>query len=138
MAVGAEPEAQDHVIARSREIVVVLDQVIVNATTERISRALGVGAFRHFTLYLRIGSTGSGSHIVQVIPQFLEPRSGIWHDFRQGIFASLVFEDTVHATERQYVYRGDNLGREMRVRLEGTNTTGSLYFTVSAAVELYN
>ena len=138
MSQGAGPEAQDHSIVRTEEVVQLLDQVAVNASDPEPSRSVQSGPFRHFALFLRIKSAGTGAHIFQVIPQFLEPRSGVWHDYLEGLFASLFFEDTVHATERTYVFRGDCLGREFRVRLAGTSTTGSLYFTVSAAVELYN
>ena len=144
MVQGAQPEFQDHALVRSEEIVVLHDQVVVDDTTPRNSAGLQVGPFRHFALYLRVKSTGTDDHVVQVIVQFLEPRSGLWHDYLQGLFASLHFEDVVHATERQYVFHGDCLGRELRVQLVGTTITSgsqtptsSLYYTVSAAVELY-
>jgi len=134
----AGPALQDSALVRSEEIRRLLDQVVVGATTTRISDPVQCGPFRRFTLYLRIKSTGTGTHVVQVIVEFLDRWSGKWHQYNQGPFASLFYEDTATATEVDDVYEGMCAGREMRVRLVGTNTTSSLYFTMSVAVEFFN
>jgi hypothetical protein len=141
-----QPEPQDHIIARSKEILVLHDQVLVNSATPLFSRPVQCGPYRHFALYLRIKYTGTAdTNVVQIIPQFLEPNSGVWHSHLEGIWASMYMEDTVHTTERSYIFTGDCLGREFRVQLlggkassTGNNPTTSRYYTVSVAVEFYN
>ena len=139
MVQGAEPEVQDHVLVRSEEIVRLIDQRILSDVLGTITSAgLVAGPFRHFTLYLRIASSGTGAQIVQFYIEFLEPRSGRWHRYLQGLFASLVYEDTVTATEVDEAFSGDVAGRDFRVVAVGTGVSDSLKFTVSAAVEFWN
>lgn len=132
------PEKQDEALVRSDEVLRLIDQEVVGALATRISRDVECGPYRRFALYLRIASTGTGTHVVQVIVEFLEPQSMKWHTYNQGLFASLYYEDTVTATEKDDVYEGLCAGRRMRVRLVGTNTSASLYFTISVAVEFFN
>lgn len=143
---GHTPDPQNGLVERSEEVIRLHDQVLVNDALARYSNGIPVGPFRKFALYLRIKYTGSAdTNVVQVIPQFLEPNSGVWHDHLEGIWASMYFEDTVHTTERDYVFTGDCIGREFRVELlggkassSGNVPTASNYYTVSAAVEFYN
>lgn len=142
----SRPDVQDHLLIRSEGVELLHDQVPVNDAIARYSRGVQVGPFKHFSLYLRIKYTGSAdTNMVWGLPQFLDPNSGLWHDYRQGIFASLTFEDTVHTTERDYIFTGDCVGREFRVQLLGDKAlstgnvpTSSNYYTVSAAVEFFN
>jgi len=134
---GQAPVQQDSDVFRSQNILVLWDQLVVNDTVERYSEACQVGSFRKFALYLRVYAETTPTTL-QLVPQFLEPRSGLWHDMLQGIFASLFFEDTVHNTERQYVFHGDCAGREFRLKAVGVGTASSTYFILSAAVEFYN
>ena len=138
MVQKSTPAAVDSAIVRSKGIRRLLDQVVVGAVITRISDPVETAPFRHFTLYLRIKSTGTGAHVLRAVLEWLEPASGLWHAYNQDLFASLYYEDTATATEVDDVFSGDCVGREMRVRLVGTSTTSSLYFTVSAAVEFYN
>ncbi len=142
----ATPESQDDIIARSKDIIVLHDAIVVGDAIDHPSKGVQVGPFRKFTLYLSILYTGTAdTNVVQVIPQFLEPNTGVWCDHLEGIWASMFFEDTVHTTQRNYVFTGDCVGREFRVNLlggkassSGNNPTSSRYYTVSAAVEFYN
>ena len=134
----AGPALQDSALVRSEEILRLIDQEVVGATATRISRDVECGPFRRFVLYVRVKSTGTGTHIVQFVVEFLDRWSGLWHTYNQGLFASLYYEDTVTATEKDDCFEGFCLGRRMRVRLVGTNTSASLYFTVSVAVEFFN
>ena len=135
---GATPELQSGVLVRSEQIVSLFDQVVVNATQTRTSTAVQSGPFRNFALYLTIDSTGVDDHILQVIVEFLNPRTGKWHRYLQDLFASLFYEDTVVAAEVSEVFTGKVLGEAMRVVLVGTATTGSLLFTVDVGVEFFN
>ncbi len=128
----------DTKVRRPRRIEVLLDQrVLDDAPTSVTSDALPVEDYRRFALYLRTLSAGAPT-TVQYIVEFLEPRSGKWHRYNEGVFASLYYEDTATATEQDDIYVGYCLGRALRVRAVGTGTTASLTFTVSVAVELFD
>ena len=136
-AIG-RPEKQDEALVRSDEVLRLIDQEVVGALATRISRDVECGPYRRFALYLRLDSTGTDTHVVQVIVEFLDPQSMKWHQYNQGPFAALYYEDLDTATEKDDCYEGFCVGRRMRVRLVGTNTSASLYFTVSVAVEFFN
>ncbi len=70
--------------------------------------------------------------------QFLNPRTGQWHTYKQGLFASLYWEDTDVANVVQEMFSGECAGREMRLKITGAGTSSSAYFTISASVEFYN
>lgn len=130
------PEAPS--VRRPRRIEVLLDQrVLDDAPTSVTSDALPCEDYRRFALYLRTKSAGAPT-TVQYIVEFLEPRSGVWHKYNEGVFASLYYEDTAVATEQDDIYVGYALGRALRVRAVGTGTTASLTFTCSVAVELFD
>ncbi len=138
MVQGAEPEVQDRTLVRSEELVRLFDKVVVNATQTRESPAVQSGPFRRFALYLQIDSAGVDDHTLQVVIEYLNPHTGLWHRYLQGIFASLFYEDTVTASEVNEVFDGLVMGKAMRVTLLGTSTTASLTFTVSVGVEFFN
>jgi hypothetical protein len=131
------PVDQRTLVARSEGIIPLIDQVVLDdAPTSYTSRAIPCGAYRHFGLYLRIKSASTPT-TVQIFVDFLDELSGLWHVYKQGLFASLIYEDQDVATEQQEIFNGDLAGRSMRVRAVGTGTTSAATFTVSAAVELW-
>ena len=132
-----EPVSQADIKVRSKEPLLLLDKALVGSVTSYNSDGVHVSPYRHFVVYLRILSGGTGAQVLQVIPQFLEPESGKWHDYLEGVWASAFWEDVDTATEKDVVLHGDCVGREFRLRLVGTSTSSSLTFTVSAAVEFY-
>lgn len=132
-----KPFLYDDILARSSDIVQLFDTEQVIDTNERISPSLECGAFRHFTLYLDIDSTGSPTTL-QIKAQFLNRTTGKWHTYKQSLFASLFYEDTDVASGVKEMFNGDCAGREFRITLTGVGTTSSAYFTVSASVEFYN
>ena len=69
--------------------------------------------------------------------QFLGRPGGTWHTYKQGLFASLFYEDQDTANGIAESFSGDVAGRTMRFRAVGTDTTAVNMFTVSAAVEFY-
>lgn len=135
MVTHAGPTSQDHAIIRSERQATLIDQVVLNAVvTSFTSPQVLTGPYRKFTLYLRIKSSGAPT-TVQFIVEFLSERSGKWHTYKQGLFASLYYEDADTATEVDEMFSGDCAGRAMRIRAVGTGTSATLTFTVSASVE---
>lgn len=124
-------------LVRSEDVVQLFDQKAINDTTEQLSDGLPCREFREFLLYLGIDSTGAPTTL-QVKIQFLDPWSGKWHTYKQGLFASLFYEDTDTANGIYECFSGECAGREMRVTLTGVGTSGSAYFTVDSAVEFRN
>ena len=131
------PVRQDDALYRSKNIVQLLDAFALISTTPKESPGVACHAFRRFTLYLAIDSTGEPTTI-HVEIEFLDPWSGKWHTFKQGLFAALYYEDTDTASGIYEMFTGECLGRNMRIKLTGVGTTGAVYFTVSAAVEFFN
>lgn len=133
-----EASIKDRVLVRSKEILVLADQRVLSAApTSFTTQGVPVQAFRNFTLYLRILSASTPTTI-QFFVEFLEPRSGLWHRYVQGLFASLIYEDTITATEINEVFSGDCAGREMRVVAVGVGTDATKKFTFSIAAEFWN
>src|SRR3990167_2764088 len=125
-------------VRRPRRIEVLIDQVVLDdAPTAYTSRSVQTEDYRRFALYLRTKSASTPT-TVQYIVEFLEPESGVWHKYNEGVFASLYYEDTAVATEQDDIYTGYCLGRAPRGRAGGAGTTSSATFTVSAAVELFD
>ena len=124
-------------LVRSEDIVQLFDRLKVNNTTERLSDALPCREFREFLLYVYIDSTGAPTTL-QIKVQYLDRWTGKWHTYKQGLFASLFYEDTDVASGVHECFSGEVMGREMRVTLTGVGTTGSAYFNVSVAVEFRN
>lgn len=135
---GQRPEKFDDSIFRSRGILQLFDQKVINDTVARLSEPLQVGGFRHFTIYIKLKSTGTDVHTIHIEPLFLEPSTGCWHTYKQGLFAALFYEDTDCATAICEVFNGDCAGRDFRVKITGVDTTSLLYFTINVAVEFWN
>lgn len=124
-------------VYRPQEPIQLFDDKVISNTTEQVSDAVDCGPYRHFALYLDIDSTSTPTTL-QIKVQFLDRWSGKWYTFKQGLFASLYYEDTDVASGVQEMFQGMCAGRAMRVTLTGVGTSSSAYFTVSVAVEFYN
>lgn len=131
------PELQDKVLYRNRETIQVFDRFDVINTTEQKSADVECGPYRHFGLFLFIDSTGTPTTL-QVKVQFLDRWTGRWYTYKQGPFASLFWEDGDTASGIAECFRDQCLGRAIRITLTGVGTSGSAYFTVSAALEFWN
>ncbi len=134
---GHVPVLMDEAVWRSKAVVDIFTEHNIDDTTERFSESIYCAGFRSFTLYLEIDSTTTPTTL-QVKVQFLNPNSGQWHTYKQGLFAALFWEDTDVADGVREMFSGDAAGREMRITLTGVGTTGSAYFTVSASVEFHS
>lgn len=138
MSKSTRPVRQDDALYRSEDVVQLADQKVFNAAlTTLITESLPVGGFRHFTLYLKMLSSGSPTTLHYEV-QFLESTSNEWHTYKQGPFAALYYEDEDTATETKECFVGDCAGRRMRLKITAVGTAAAKTFTVSAAVEFYN
>ena len=128
----------DETTARSEDQLRLIGQLVLNAvTTSHNSDGILCGAFRKFALHVRVLSAGTPT-TVQFIVQFLNEVDGLWSTYKQGLFASLFYEDADTATEVRECFIGDVLGRQMRVRVVGVGTDAANTFTVSAVLELWH
>ena len=132
-----EPVLFGEALYRTEDPIQLFDKKSVVDTTEQISDDVPCHAFRHFTLYVGIDSTGAPTTL-QVKVQFLDRYTGKWHTLRQGLFASLFYEDTDTASGIYEVFHGLCAGRDLRVTLTGVGTTSSAYFTTDISVEMFN
>jgi len=131
------PVLQDDALYRSKDIVQLFDAKPIITTTPYVSNGVPCHAFRRFTLYLGIASTSTPTTI-HIELEYLEPNTGKWHSYKQGLFASLYYEDTDTASGIDEMFSGECVGRNVRIKLTGAGTSGSAYFTVSAAMEFFN
>lgn len=134
---SAQPVEVSPGLVRSEDVIQLFDQKVVNNTTEQISDGLPCREYREFLLYLGIDSTLAPTTL-QIKLQFLDPWTGKWHTYKQGLFASLFYEDTATASGIHECFSGECVGREMRITLTGVGTTVTAFFTVDAALEFRN
>lgn len=124
---------------RTPEQIQLLERQVYSDTVFRdFSRPHDCFSFGHFTLYLDIDSTGTGTHEICFVPQFAVVRHGRFHDYPQGLFASLCYEDTDTAAGLYESFSGLCDGRFFRLRTHTANVSATLYFTVSAWLEFWN
>ena len=125
--------------ARIPEQIQLLDRELYNEAPNRdLSAAHDCYSFRHFTLYLDVDSTGQGFHHICFMPQFGITTRGRFHDYAQGLFAALCYEDEDTVLGIQEVFSGPCDGRFFRIRVIPYATDGDCYFTVSAWVEFWS
>ena len=123
---------------RSSVITTLVDaQVFDNVQTAYNSAKVDCDQWKHFLLYLDVDSTGTGDHIIQFIPQFSDDGGTTWWTYKQGLFASLFYEDQDTASGILECLSGDVVGKDFRLRVVATTTSATLKFTVSAKVEFY-
>lgn len=131
------PKLQDEVLYRPGEPIQLFDNEAVNNTTPRLSQEIACGAYRHFGLFVYIDSTSTPTTL-HIEVEFLDRWTGKWHSYKQGLFASLYYEDGDTASGIYECFQGMCLGRAMRVKLTGAGTSGSAYFTTSIGLDLWN
>ncbi len=135
---GVRLEPYEYAV-RTPEQFRLFEKVVVNQlTVPYVSKAFDTFSFRHFTLYLQITSTGTGTHELCFVPEFAVMDKGSWHRYVQGLFAALCYEDTDTATVVNEAFSGDCDGRFFRLEILPTLCTGSNYFTVSAWAEFWS
>lgn len=118
-------------------LVTLLDAVLFNdALTSDQSDGRDVKRFRYFTLYLDIDSASTPTD-VRFIVEFSPDGGTTWHEYRQGLFASLYYEDQDTASGLQVCFSGECAGRTFRLRAVATGTDATKTFTVTAKAEFW-
>lgn len=112
------------------------DEVVHDTAVFPISGTVFTEPYRHFLLFLEVDSTGTDDHVLQVVVQFSHEDQAKPYDYKQGLFAALFYEDQDTASGISECFSGRCWGREISIKLVGTGVTSSLYFTVSAWLEL--
>lgn len=114
-----------------------LDHVYNGVRDDLWSKAIECFSWRNFTLYLEVDSQGVGTQEICFYPQFCVVRLGAWHDYVQGLFASLCYEDTDTINNLWEVFSGACAGQYFRLRVDPANVDTTDYFTVSAWVNFW-
>ena len=91
----------------------------------------------NFTLYLNITSTLSPTN-VQFIVQFSNDGGTTWLDYKKDEFVSLFYEDVDTASGLKECVSGQCVGSDFRLRIVGTGTDATNFFTVTADVEFWS
>jgi hypothetical protein len=118
-------------------VATLLDAVVFDdVTTTYSSDAQSVKPYRHFALYLDIDSTATPATI-RFVPEFSPDGGTTWHEYRQGLFAALYYEDVDTASGLQVCFSGECAGRTFRLRVVATGTTAANKFTVTAQAEFW-
>lgn len=131
------PVLMDEAVYRSGDVLEVFPSRDIVDTVAKYSDPVQCAGFRRFLLYLYIDSTSTPTTL-HIEVEFLNPRTGKWHTYKQGLFASLYYEDTDVASGVYECFSGLCAGREFRLKITGAGTTSSAYFTISASVEFWN
>jgi len=136
---NAVPALQVDELYRPKEPIQLLENVDIKSTTPVISDPVQCAPFRKFGLFVYVDFTGTADTItLHIEVEFLDRWTGKWYTHKQGLFASLYYEDTDTATGIWECFQGECLGRQMRVKLTGAGVSTSNYFTVSIGVDLWN
>ena len=138
------PTIQEESLIRTKDLIQLFDNEVINSTTPRNSDDIECAPFRKFGIYVHIDST-STPDLIHVEVEFLDRWTGQWYTHKQGPFAALFWEDGDTASGIYECFVGDVLGRAVRVKLTGVNVAASgnvlgvaKYFTVSIGVDFWN
>ncbi len=105
--------------------------------TEENSAALSVSGYRGMWLELDIDSLLAPADIT-FLPQFTDDSGVTWWDYQEGIWASMVFEDTQTASGIKKIFHLPLAGIDsMRIRVVATGTDGTNSFTVTVLARAY-
>lgn len=133
----ATPTVQEQSLIRTKDLIELLNMKRVNSTTTVYSGEVQCTPFRKFGLYVYIKSTSTPTTI-RLRVEFLDAYSGRWHTYKQGLFASLFWEDTETASGIAECFKGDVLGRAMRIAIDTVGTTSTKYFDVTLTADFWN
>lgn len=131
------PDNEELKFFRSPLVTTLLNAVVFNAaTTNQNSAQVDVEPYRRFTLYLQVDSTLAPTTI-QFLVQFSPDGGTTWHTYKQGLFASLFYEDTDVASTVYECFSGECAGRLFRLRAVAVGTDATNLFTVTAKAEFF-
>ena len=129
------PPFSARIVARSA-LTTLLSAVVFDAvTTAQNSTSLDVSKFRRFLLHLQVLSASTPTDI-RFIVQFSDDGGTTWWTYKQGLFASLYYEDQDTASAINESFSGEVAGRLLRLRAVATGTTATATFTATAKIEL--
>lgn len=114
---------------------ILLDDNPTSVTSDPVAEEI-VGSYRHFTLYIDMDSTSTPTTIEWIV-EFSPDDGASWFAYRQGLFASLFYEDSLTASGLQQSFNGDCAGRMFRVKAVAVGTDASKKFLVTAKVEFW-
>ena len=115
----------------------IVARVFNNVLTALDSPSYDTDRWRKFLLFLDIDSTLAPTTI-QFIPQFSDDGGTDWFDYKQGLFASLFYEDTDTASGIKECFSGECAGRLFRLRAVAVGTDATNLFLVTARVAFLN
>ena len=115
----------------------IVARVFNNVLTALNSPSYDTDRWRKFLLFLDITSANAPTTI-QFIVQFSDDGGTDWFDYKQGLFASLFYEDADTAGGIQECFFGECAGRLFRLRAVAVGTTAPNTFTVTARVSFLN
>lgn len=123
---------------RSSSLTTLIDGTVFDDDpTSENSSNVDTDNFRKFTLYLNVDSTDTPT-TVQFIVQFSDDGGTTYYDYKQGLFASLYYEDADTASGITECFSGDCAGRDFRLRVVAVGTDATHKFTVTAKVEFWS
>jgi hypothetical protein len=131
------PVLQEEVLYRPKEVLQLFQNEVVADTVPRLSDGIECAPFRKFGIYVFIDSTSTPTDL-HIEVEFLDRWTGQWYTHKQGLFASLYYEDGDTASGICECFTGDVLGRAIRVKLTGSGTSAGVLFTVSIGLDLWN
>lgn len=121
------------------DIITLINAVVFNAVTTTVSsNPVACDLFKKFMLFLNVVSTLTPTTI-QFRVEFSDDGGTTWFQYKQGLFASLFYEDQDTATPGlQECFDGEAGGRLFRLTAVATGTSAVNLFTVTARVAFYN
>lgn len=134
---GSSKPVTDYPLRSNNIETLITARVFNNVLTALNSAALDTYSRRRFLLFLDIDSANAPTTI-QFIVQFSDDGGNDWFDYKQGLFASLFYEDTDTASGIQECFSGECAGRLFRLRAVAVGTTAPNTFTVTARVSFLN
>ena len=70
--------------------------------------------------------------------QFLDRWSGQWHNFKQGLFAALFYEDADTDPAIYECFEGPVLGRALRLKVTANDASDAHFWEFEATVDFWN
>lgn len=111
------------------------DPTTVNSVDDgAFANILPSGSWDEFDLILQLDSTLAPTSI-EFFVEYSPDGGTTWMHYAQGLFASLIYDDTVVASGLNQVFRGIVAGENMRLRVVGLGTTADNFFTFSASIQ---
>ena len=128
----------DNTLVSQGDYVDLLTAVVFNnVITTQDSGVINVEGYRRALVLIDIDSTLAPTNIT-FTPQFTENGGATWWDFQEGIWASMVFEDTATASGINKVFKLDISGTDKwQISVVATGTDATNFFTVTVKTRAY-